>query len=121
MGTTSRFESRVRTRILAIVAAAPPYSGDIGFPVLSRPPGMPMTNELKLIAEARMERLYAECGELPSEGHCSTIIAADSEAELLEAAAKHACEAHGHKDCPELRNALRRLFHEGAAPGNAAH
>lgn len=59
-----------------------------------------------------MERLYADCGELPSEGHCSAIISADTEAELLEAAAKHAREAHGHKDGPELRNALRQTFHQ---------
>jgi predicted small metal-binding protein len=52
-----------------------------------------------------MERLYADCAELPSEGHCAAIIAADSEAELLEAAAKHATEVHGHLDGPELRNA----------------
>lgn len=58
-----------------------------------------------------MERLYADCGELPSEGHCSAIICANSEAELMDAAAKHACEAHGHKDGPELRNALRETFH----------
>ncbi len=60
-----------------------------------------------------MERLYADCSELPSEGHCSAIIAADSEQELMEAAAKHACETHGHKDGPELRNALREIFHRG--------
>jgi predicted small metal-binding protein len=63
-----------------------------------------------------MERLYADCGELPSEGHCSAIIAAASEAELLDAAAKHARDAHGHTDCPELRNALRSTFHHGLPP-----
>lgn len=61
-----------------------------------------------------MERLYADCAELPSEGHCAAVIAADTEAELLEAAAKHAKEIHGHNDCPELRNALRQTFHHGA-------
>lgn len=68
-----------------------------------------------------MERLYADCDELPSEGHCSAIIAADSEPELLEAAAKHACEAHGHKDGPELRNALREIFHRGSPPRRTTH
>jgi predicted small metal-binding protein len=60
-----------------------------------------------------MERFYADCSELPSEGHCSAIIAADSEQELLEAAAKHAREAHGHMDGPGLRNALREIVHRG--------
>jgi len=68
-----------------------------------------------------MERLYADCGELPSEGHCSAIIAADSEAELLEAAAKHARETHGHRDGPELRNALRHIFHHGLPPRDDTH
>jgi predicted small metal-binding protein len=68
-----------------------------------------------------MERIYADCGELPSEGHCSAIIAGNSEAELLEAAAKHARETHGHKDGPELRNALRHTFHLGLPPHADAH
>ena len=67
-----------------------------------------------------MERLYADCAELPSEGHCAAIIAADSEAELLEAAAKHAKEVHGHQDGPELRNALRQTFHVGS-PSQQQH
>lgn len=68
-----------------------------------------------------MERLYADCDELPSEGHCSAIIAGDSEEELLDAAAKHACETHGHKDCRELRNALRQTFHSGSPPRKTKH
>jgi predicted small metal-binding protein len=63
-----------------------------------------------------MERLYADCGELPSEGHCAAVIFADSEMDLLEAAARHAKEVHGHKDGPELRNALRQTFHLGSPP-----
>ncbi|HLS82723.1 MAG TPA: DUF1059 domain-containing protein [Steroidobacter sp.] len=67
-----------------------------------------------------MERMYADCWELPSEGHCHAIISGDTEADLLEAAARHAREVHGHKDGPELRNALRETFHVGSPPSAAA-
>lgn len=63
-----------------------------------------------------MNRMYADCSELPSEGHCHTVIEADGEEALLEAFAKHATEAHGHIDCPALRQALRGTFHEGSPP-----
>ena len=56
-----------------------------------------------------MERLYADCGELPSEGHCAAIIAGDSEAELLEAAAKHAPESK----CPRHIGGGFFVFGEG--------
>jgi hypothetical protein len=68
-----------------------------------------------------MERIYVDCNELPSEGHCSAIIAAGSETELLEAAAKHAHDAHGHKDGPELRDALRHIWHHGLPPHDDVH
>jgi predicted small metal-binding protein len=68
-----------------------------------------------------MDRLYADCGELPSEGHCTAIIAANSEAELVEAAAKHACDTHGHMDGPGLRSALRQTFHSGLPPRDDVH
>jgi predicted small metal-binding protein len=61
-----------------------------------------------------MDRMYADCWDLPSEGHCHTVFEADGERELLEATAKHATEVHGHKDGPELCNALRETFHHGA-------
>ena len=68
-----------------------------------------------------MDRLYSNCGELPSEGHCAAIMAANSEADLIEAAAKHARETHGHMDGPELRNALRHTFHQGLPPRDDVH
>jgi predicted small metal-binding protein len=63
-----------------------------------------------------MNRMYADCWELPSEGHCHTVIEADSEEELLDTSAKHATEVHGHKDGEALRQALRETFHQGTPP-----
>jgi predicted small metal-binding protein len=58
-------------------------------------------------------RKYIDCREMPSEMKCSVAIAADSEAELLDAAVQHACAVHGHKDTPELRAAIKQGFHDG--------
>jgi hypothetical protein len=63
-----------------------------------------------------MNRMYADCWELPSEGHCHTTIEADGEEDLLDASAKHATEVHGHTDGPGLRQALRETFHDGSPP-----
>lgn len=63
-----------------------------------------------------MSRMYADCWELPSEGHCHTVIEADGEEELLDAIAKHATQVHGHQDGPALREALRETFHTGSPP-----
>jgi len=63
-----------------------------------------------------MARKYIDCREFPSESNCTVSIAADSEAELLEAAAQHAVAVHGHEDSPQLRAELRKLFREGTPP-----
>ena len=63
-----------------------------------------------------MARKYIDCREFPSESNCTVSIAADSEAELLEAAARHAVAVHGHEDSPQLRAELRKLFREGTPP-----
>jgi len=63
-----------------------------------------------------MARKYIDCRQFPSESKCSVSIAADSEAELLEAAAQHAVAVHGHEDSPQLRAELRKLFREGTPP-----
>ena len=63
-----------------------------------------------------MARKYIDCREFPSESKCSVSIAADSETELLEAAAQHAVAVHGHEDSPQLRTELRGLFREGSPP-----
>lgn len=63
-----------------------------------------------------MGRKYIDCREYPSETNCSVAIVADTEDELIEAAAQHAVAVHRHEDGPELRQALRQLIHEGTAP-----
>jgi predicted small metal-binding protein len=59
-----------------------------------------------------MTRKYIDCREYPSEVECTVAIFADSDDELLEAAARHAVDVHGHEDSPELRDQLRSLFRE---------
>jgi predicted small metal-binding protein len=63
-----------------------------------------------------MSRKYIDCREFPSESKCSVAISADTDAELLDAAAQHAVAIHGHKDSPELRGELRKLFKDGTPP-----
>jgi len=57
-----------------------------------------------------MARLQIDCRQMPSEKKCTVAISADSERELLEAAAQHAAAVHGHKDTPELRQQLKKMF-----------
>jgi predicted small metal-binding protein len=40
-------------------------------------------------------------------------ISADSNDELVEAAAQHAVQVHGHSDSPELRQQLSAMLKEG--------
>ena len=54
-----------------------------------------------------MSRKYIDCREFPSESGCTVAISADTEDELVDAAAQHAVQVHGHQDSPELRNQLR--------------
>ena len=63
-----------------------------------------------------MARKYIDCREYPSESKCTVAISADSESELLDAAAQHAVSVHGHEDSAELRGELRKLFKTEAAP-----
>lgn len=63
-----------------------------------------------------MTRYFTDCREYPSEMGCTVAIAADSKDELLEAAALHAVQAHGHEDDAELRENLAKMVHEGAPP-----
>jgi predicted small metal-binding protein len=60
-----------------------------------------------------MTRHFMDCRELPSVNQCTVSIAADDEDELLEAAVQHAVTVHHELDSPELRQELRRHFHEG--------
>ena len=56
------------------------------------------------------KRRFIDCREYPSQMNCSLALAADSDAELLEAAVQHAVAIHGHRDTPDLRSQLRTLF-----------
>lgn len=60
-----------------------------------------------------MGRKYIDCREFPSETHCTVAISADNEDELINVAAQHAAQAHGHGDSPELRAQLREAIRSG--------
>lgn len=57
-----------------------------------------------------MARMQIDCRQFPSETKCTVAISADSERELLDAAAQHAVAVHGHDDTPELRAQLTKMF-----------
>lgn len=61
-----------------------------------------------------MDRKYIDCRDYPSESGCTVAISADSHDELVEAAAQHAVQVHGHQDGPELRAQLKQMIKEGA-------
>jgi predicted small metal-binding protein len=63
-----------------------------------------------------MSRKYIDCRDFPSETGCTVAISADSEDELVEAAAQHAVKVHGHQDGPELR----AMLHDGVRTGAPA-
>ncbi len=67
-----------------------------------------------MFKEDVMARKYLDCRETPSLSNCTVAISADSEKELLEIAVDHAVKTHGHKDSPELREALLKGMKEGA-------
>lgn len=58
-------------------------------------------------------RKYVDCRDYPSEMNCTIALAADTEAELLEAAVQHAVAVHDHKDTPDLRAMLKSAMREG--------
>jgi predicted small metal-binding protein len=61
-----------------------------------------------------MSRKYIDCRDFPSESGCTVAISADTEDEVVEAAAQHAMQVHGHQDGPELRAMLRDSVRTGA-------
>jgi predicted small metal-binding protein len=61
-----------------------------------------------------MDRKYIDCRDFPSETGCTVAISADSADELVEVAAQHAVQVHGHQDGPELRAMLRDGVKSGA-------
>ena len=60
-----------------------------------------------------MSRKFIDCREFPSESKCTVAISADSEDELIDAAAQHAVQIHGHQDSAELRAQLKGAVREG--------
>jgi len=62
-------------------------------------------------AFARRRRI--SCGDYPSEGGC-TLTISGTEEEVLRVAVLHACDAHGYKDTPELRDQIRASLKEEA-------
>jgi predicted small metal-binding protein len=66
-----------------------------------------------------MGRLFIDCRQFPSEMNCTIAIAADSEAELLDAAVQHAVAVHRHQDSPELREMIRSGIQQGTPPVEA--
>ena len=69
------------------------------------------------VQEADMSRKHIDCREFPSKSHCTIAISADSADELIDAAAQHAVQVHGHQDSPELRAHLRDAVKEGESAG----
>lgn len=63
-----------------------------------------------------MGRKYIDCREFPSDSKCTITIAADTDDELVSAAAQHAVSVHKHADTAELREQLRSAIREGAPP-----
>jgi predicted small metal-binding protein len=53
-----------------------------------------------------MTRKMIDCRQMPSEIGCTLTIAGEEE-EVLDAAAAHAVDKHGHQNTPELRDQLR--------------
>jgi predicted small metal-binding protein len=62
-----------------------------------------------------MARKYIDCRETPETAEtCSVAISADTEDEVIEAAARHAEDVHGYEDTPELRDHLKAAVKEGS-------
>ena len=58
-------------------------------------------------------RKSIDCRDYPSEKNCSLKISGTEE-EVLDAATRHAADAHGHDDTPELREQLRTMLKDDA-------
>lgn len=56
-----------------------------------------------------MARKMADCRRFESDSSCTLTIIGEEE-EVVEAAARHAVDVHGHADTPELRAQTRELL-----------
>ena len=53
-----------------------------------------------------MARKMIDCRQIPSDINCTLTIAGEED-EVLDAAAAHAADKHGHENTPTLRESLR--------------
>jgi predicted small metal-binding protein len=53
-----------------------------------------------------MARKMIDCRQIPSDINCTLTIAGEED-EVLDAAAAHAADKHGHENTPKLRESLR--------------
>lgn len=60
-----------------------------------------------------MTRKYIDCRLFPTDTKCSIAISADTEDEVVDAAAQHAVSVHKHADSPQLRQQIRASVKEG--------
>ena len=63
-----------------------------------------------------MGRKFIDCRQFPSEMNCTIAISADNEAEVLDAAVRHAVAVHRHQDTPELRAQIKSAIKDGTPP-----
>jgi predicted small metal-binding protein len=63
-----------------------------------------------------MGRKFIDCRQFPSEMNCTVAISADTEAELVESAVRHAVAVHKHQDTPELRDQIKSVIKDGTPP-----
>jgi len=66
-----------------------------------------------------MSRVYIDCREFPGDIKCTLAMSADTKAELLKAAVRHAVDVHGYKDTRTLRKDIKSCFHKGTPPVKA--
>jgi hypothetical protein len=62
-----------------------------------------------------MSRMTIDCRTVPSDSGCTVSLHGEPD-ELLELAARHAVDAHGHEDGPELREGLRAAMTDAWEP-----
>ena len=61
-----------------------------------------------------MARKVMDCRTIPSDNACTVLISGEED-EVLDLAAAHAVNAHGHTDGPELRDGLRAALRDEGA------
>jgi hypothetical protein len=68
-----------------------------------------------------MSRKMADCRRFESDSRCSLTIIGEED-EVINAAAQHAADVHGHEDTPELRDQLRGMLEseDSYTPGSRA-